>query len=225
MLPASRWQNRSGPRDGWRRDERSARREAGRGAQDDPSAGGAAASGVRASPPRSPRVAFVVKLEGVGPTADVVKLRGLLAQAKPARAQARDYERQAQALYEQSSRMLGVAKGQTRRTDGTGLNVTLKLRDLLLALNRGQENALEPWGFTVIIGRELRRTSLVSARLLRRGSLWGLPRGASDLRRVHCAWLRHTGYSPPHPRCPTGSNLHAGNVRRVPGRDRASTAQ
>jgi hypothetical protein len=130
VLPASCWQNRSGPRDGWRRDERSARREAGRGAQ----------------------LAFVVKLEGVGPTADVVKLRGRLAQAKPARAQAKDYERQAQALYEQSSRMLGVAKGQTRRTDGTGLNVALKLRDLLLALNRGQENALEPWGFTVIIG-------------------------------------------------------------------------
>ena len=86
------------------------------------------------------------------PAADVVKLRGVLAQAKPARVQAKDYARQAQALYEQSSRLLGVAKGQSRRTDGTGLNVTLKLRDLLLALNRGQENALEPWGFTVIPG-------------------------------------------------------------------------
>ena len=29
--------------------------------------------------------------------------------------------------------------------------MALKLRDLLLALNRGQENALEPWGFTVIL--------------------------------------------------------------------------
>jgi hypothetical protein len=38
----------------------------------------------------------------------------------------------------------GTAKGQNRRADGAGLNVTLKLRDRLLALNRGQENALEP---------------------------------------------------------------------------------
>ena len=39
-----------------------------------------------------------------------------------------------------------------RRVQRTGPNMALKLRDLLRALNRGQENALEPWGFTVIIG-------------------------------------------------------------------------
>lgn len=97
------------------------------------------------------------------PAADVTKLRDIVTQAKPARAKAKDYDRQAQALYESSSKLLGLATGQNSRSEGTGLSLAVKLRDLLLALNRGQENALEPWGFTVVMGplprrkRKLRR--------------------------------------------------------------------
>jgi hypothetical protein len=86
------------------------------------------------------------------PAADVTKLRDIATQAKPARAKAKDYDRQAQALYESSSKLLGLATGQNSRTEGTGLTLAVKMRDLLLALNRGQENALEPWGFTVVVG-------------------------------------------------------------------------
>jgi hypothetical protein len=86
------------------------------------------------------------------PAAEVTKLRELFTQAKPARAKAKEYERQAQALFEQSTKLLGMASGQNSRTEGTVLTQTVKMRDLLLALNRGQENALEPWGFTVVMG-------------------------------------------------------------------------
>jgi hypothetical protein len=84
--------------------------------------------------------------------ADVTKPRDIVTQAKPARAKAKDYDRQAQALYESSSKLLGLATGQNSRTEGTGLTLAVKMRDLLLALNRDQENALEPWGFTVVVG-------------------------------------------------------------------------
>lgn len=86
------------------------------------------------------------------PAADVTKLRAIVTQAKPDRAKAKDFDRQAQALYESSSKLLGLGTGQNSRTEGTGLSLTVKMRDLLLALNRGSENALEPWGFTVVVG-------------------------------------------------------------------------
>ena len=55
-------------------------------------------------------------------------------------------------LYEKANTTLGVAKGQSIRSDGTGLNRVAKARALLLALNLGKENALEPFGFKVVVG-------------------------------------------------------------------------
>lgn len=86
------------------------------------------------------------------PAADVAKVCAVLAQAKPDRIKAKDYDRQAQALFASSTKLLGTGKGQTSRSDGTGLNLATKMRDLLLALNRGTESALEPRGFTAVIG-------------------------------------------------------------------------
>ena len=48
--------------------------------------------------------------------------------------------------------ILGTADGQNSQTQGTLHFETLQIRDLLLAVNRGVENALEPWGFPVVIG-------------------------------------------------------------------------
>lgn len=84
--------------------------------------------------------------------ADVTKLRAIVAQAKPDRVKAKDYDGKAQALYESSSKLLGMGKGQNIRTEGTGLSLTAKMRDLLLVVNKGAENALEPWGFNVVVG-------------------------------------------------------------------------
>jgi len=48
--------------------------------------------------------------------------------------------------------LLGSAKGQNSQTEGTLHFMTLQIRDILLAVNRGNENALEPWGFNVSVG-------------------------------------------------------------------------
>lgn len=47
---------------------------------------------------------------------------------------------------------LGIADGQNSQTAGTLLFETLKPRNALLAENRGNEDALEPWGFDVAVG-------------------------------------------------------------------------
>ncbi len=48
--------------------------------------------------------------------------------------------------------LLGISEGQNAQTRGTALFETLQIRDLLLAVNRSNEEALEPWGFTVAVG-------------------------------------------------------------------------
>lgn len=84
--------------------------------------------------------------------ADVAQLRSVVTQAKPARKAAKEHEQQAQVLYEQAARQLGLCKDQNTLTPGTALTLTTKFRDQILADNRGTENALEAWGFTVVVG-------------------------------------------------------------------------
>ena len=48
--------------------------------------------------------------------------------------------------------LLGLAEGQNAQTKGTTLFETLQIRDLLLAVNRGNEETLETYGFTVSVG-------------------------------------------------------------------------
>ena len=86
------------------------------------------------------------------PEALVTSLKAASVSAKADRATAKDHERQAQVSFEKANTTLGLAKGQNIRTDGTGLNLVAKVRDLLLALNLGKENALEPFGFSVVVG-------------------------------------------------------------------------
>ena len=52
----------------------------------------------------------------------------------------------------QRDQLLGISEGQNAQSKGTTLFETLQIRDLLLAANRGNEEALEPWGFSVVIG-------------------------------------------------------------------------
>lgn len=48
--------------------------------------------------------------------------------------------------------LLGTADGQNSQTPGTLLFRTLQVRDILLGANRGNEDALQPWGFGVQVG-------------------------------------------------------------------------
>jgi hypothetical protein len=86
------------------------------------------------------------------PAAMITALKAASVSAKADRISAKDHDRQAQLLFEKANTTLGIAKGQSVRSEGTGLNLIAKARDLLLALNMGKENALEPFGFTVVVG-------------------------------------------------------------------------
>lgn len=48
--------------------------------------------------------------------------------------------------------LLGIADGQNAQSKGTTLFETLQIRDLLLAVNRGNEETLEGYGFSVSVG-------------------------------------------------------------------------
>jgi len=73
--------------------------------------------------------------------------------AKQKRAEAAKLEAKAQALYAEAHTMMGIAKGQTSKTEGTLYYNLCKIRDLLLIIHRNNENNLEPWGFKVVIGQ------------------------------------------------------------------------
>jgi len=100
----------------------------------------------------SDRLNALVPLSSPVPAALVTLLKAASTSAKADRVMAKDHERQAQVSFEKANTTLGLAKGQSIRTDGTGLNLVAKARDLLLALNLGKENALEPFGFNVVVG-------------------------------------------------------------------------
>lgn len=48
--------------------------------------------------------------------------------------------------------LLGIAKGQNARTEGTLLFETLKIRDSLLAFYRAKEENIKAWGYRVSLG-------------------------------------------------------------------------
>ena len=79
-------------------------------------------------------------------------LRPVVAVAKPAREKADALTREAQGLNEGAAKKLGIAPGQTLRTEGTALNLLARIRDMLLAKHMGSENALEAYGFNVVVG-------------------------------------------------------------------------
>ena len=86
------------------------------------------------------------------PAKYITPLRALIAAAKGDRDKAKDFARQSQEFYEKSAKSLGLAEGQTIRSEGTGLNLVGLVRDTLQTEFSGNENAMEPFGFKVVVG-------------------------------------------------------------------------
>ena len=88
-------------------------------------------------------------------TDDSVKIDEFESKAKEAgtlQTEIDDMERTLQEKIGQRDQLLGIADGQNSQTKGTLHFETLQIRDILLGANRGNENALEPWGFGVVLG-------------------------------------------------------------------------
>jgi len=62
------------------------------------------------------------------------------------------YSRLLEELTGKRNQMLGISEGQNSQTEGTLLFEIMRIRDLLLGASRGNEKALEPWGFDVTVG-------------------------------------------------------------------------
>lgn len=86
------------------------------------------------------------------PVAMATQMEAVIAEAKPKRQLGQDLSRQSQEAFESANTALGLAAGQTTRTPNTGLNLVAQIRDRLLAANPGSENALELFGFEVVVG-------------------------------------------------------------------------
>ncbi|MBA4322652.1 MAG: hypothetical protein C0408_07535 [Odoribacter sp.] len=67
------------------------------------------------------------------------------------RGQAIDLHRQAENLNEQADMIFGRGEGQTMETPNTLYNMISLIRDYLLVLNAGNEEALSEWGFKVVV--------------------------------------------------------------------------
>jgi len=80
---------------------------------------------------------------------DVAALKAIQASAQPDRALIKNLQPQIDAAVQRSETTLGLADGQTVRTEGTGLFLVTKIRDLLLAQYKGQEKQMEGFGFPV----------------------------------------------------------------------------
>lgn len=68
------------------------------------------------------------------------------------RQKSEELRQQSENLMQQAYTTLGIAKGQTASTPNTLYSALLTIRDYLLALNRGEEEALSEWGFNVVVG-------------------------------------------------------------------------
>ena len=64
----------------------------------------------------------------------------------------RELETALQPKYGARDRLLGIAEGQNAQSEGTLYFEALRIRGLLLASFRGNEEELETWGFSVKIG-------------------------------------------------------------------------
>ena len=96
------------------------------------------------------------KLATASPISDgVVKMSDYIKRINDAASLQTAIDELAAALQEKTGlrdQLLGMAQGQNSQSRGTVLFETMQIRDLLLAVNRGNEEELEPWGFSVTIG-------------------------------------------------------------------------
>jgi hypothetical protein len=83
---------------------------------------------------------------------DIAAIKAILATVQPALATIKDLQPQIDAAVQRSETALGLADGQTVRTEGTGLFLVTKIRDVLAAEYKGQEKLMEGYGLPVSIG-------------------------------------------------------------------------
>lgn len=83
---------------------------------------------------------------------DVVAFMTMASKASTLQAEIDTLARALDEKTELRDRALGIAEGQNSQSEGTLLFEILRIRDLLLGASRGNEKALEPWGFNVSVG-------------------------------------------------------------------------
>jgi hypothetical protein len=83
---------------------------------------------------------------------DITAMKAILSSAQPDLTLINDLQPQIDAAVQRSETALGLADGQTVRTEGTGLFLATKIRDVLAAEYKGQEKQMEGFGFPVAIG-------------------------------------------------------------------------
>jgi hypothetical protein len=83
---------------------------------------------------------------------DIAALKAIQASAQPDRTLIKNLQPQIDAAVQRSETALGLANGQGVRTEGTGLFLVTKVRDVLLAQYKGQEKQMEGFGYTVVMG-------------------------------------------------------------------------
>ena len=67
-------------------------------------------------------------------------------------------KRESEELMQSSRKLLGIDKEQSSFSQGTVLNVILRVRDLLIAMYKGSEEKLGAWGFDVIVAMGKQKT-------------------------------------------------------------------
>ena len=80
---------------------------------------------------------------------DMAAMTTLVSAADTHNAQAEKANRDKEKATQARNLALGTAKGQNRKTVGTATYHICSIRDILLGINRGKEQQLGDWGFTV----------------------------------------------------------------------------
>lgn len=84
--------------------------------------------------------------------AEVKQLKDIVTAAKKTRLKSQKLKEESEAEMEKAKMQLGIGKGQTSQTPGTGYFLVTKFRDVLLPKFKGTEEELSNWGFKVVIG-------------------------------------------------------------------------
>ncbi len=79
-------------------------------------------------------------------------LRIAVSDAETKRREAAKQRDASEKLMQESESFLGYAEGQTAETPGTVYNLLTSVRNILLETYRGNEEALQEWGFGVVVG-------------------------------------------------------------------------
>lgn len=82
---------------------------------------------------------------------DMSTFEALVKNAKKNRDESFDFRAESVALMQGANNIIGIGKGQTSRTEGTLYFMMTAIIDLLLGYHKGQEKALQEYGFHVVI--------------------------------------------------------------------------